>query len=54
MTIANIEQLAARLGNKLNIDTKTVIDALKMIVREDVLKVAKNEVGGKYDTTETG
>ena len=46
MTIDNLEQLAARLADKLNIDTKTVIDALKEIVREDVLKVAKNEVEG--------
>ena len=47
MTIDNLEQLAARLAAKLNIDTVKVIDALKAMVREDVLKVAKNEPGGR-------
>ncbi len=42
MSIANIEQLAARLAAKLNIDTVKVINALREIVREDVLKIAKN------------
>jgi len=47
MTMTNIEQLATRLAVKLNIDTVKVIDALKAMVREDVLKIAKNEPGGK-------
>ena len=45
--MTNIEQLATRLAVKLNIDTVKVIDALKAMVREDVLKIAKNEPGGK-------
>ncbi len=46
MTIKNLEQLAARLAAKLNIDTVKVINALKEIVREDVLKIAKNAPEG--------
>jgi hypothetical protein len=41
--MTNIEELATRLAGKLNQDTKTVLDALKEMVREDVLKIAKNE-----------
>jgi hypothetical protein len=47
MTTRDTEQFAMRLADKLNIDTKRVIDAMKEIVREDVIKVAKNEPEGK-------
>ena len=47
MTYKNLQQLAERLAGKLNIDQVKIMAALKEVVREDVLRVAKNEPRGE-------
>jgi len=51
MTVTDIEKLTARLADKLNIDFGRIHDALKEIVREDVLKIARNTPEGENEDT---
>lgn len=44
MTLKNYEELSERLSEKLKVPAEEVFQALKEITREDVLRIAKNEV----------
>jgi len=43
MTFKNLQELAERMADKLDIDQVKIMAALKEVVREDVLRVAKND-----------
>ena len=44
MTTKNLEGFSARLADKLKVPAEEVLQALKEMTREDVLRVAKNEI----------
>ena len=44
MTLKNYQELSERLAEKLKVPAEEVLKALKEITREDVLRIAKNEV----------
>ena len=44
MTGKQIDDLATKLGEKLNVDAGRVYDAIQQITREEVLRIAKNEI----------
>ena len=48
MTTTNTKRFAERLADKLNIAAEEVEAALMAIVREDVLRIAKNEPRGEW------
>jgi hypothetical protein len=52
MTTKSQQQFAERLADKLNIAAEEVEAALMAIVREDVLRIARNDVGGRHGNSE--
>ncbi len=44
MTLKNYQELSERLAEKLKVPAEEVYQALKDITREDVLRIAKNEI----------
>ena len=44
MSLKNYQELSERLAEKLKVPAEEVFQALKEITREDVIRIAKNEV----------
>ena len=44
MTNKNLEEFSERLSEKLKVPAEEIFKALKEMTREDVLRIAKNEI----------
>jgi hypothetical protein len=44
MTLKNYRELSERLSGKLKVPAEDIYQALKDITREDVLRIARNEI----------